>query len=144
MSWIKGIAGEIKAVDASNSKIRQFGWLWFVVFILVQTYISYPFDGFAFNLQSLVWLLIGSLILSISYLVPLLLRPVYYAWMGLAVVLGAIVNVLIISIVFYLVITPIGFFVRLSKGEIISVKQRKADSYWMVRDSRSGDLTKQF
>lgn len=146
MSWISGIASEVKLIDTSSKKIRQFGWLWFVVLAMLQVYVLYPFDAPALTLLDFVWIVAGTILLLISYVLPSLLKPLYLIWMGLAIVLGAVVNVIIISIVFYLVITPIGWGVRLTKGDLLNVRPSKNGSYWISRsdDSFVSDLTKQF
>jgi hypothetical protein len=60
--------------------------------------------------------------------------------MGLAVVLGYFMSRIILSLVFYLVVTPIGLLLKISGKDILNQKwNTKADSYWRKRDTKPAD-----
>ena len=58
------------------------------------------------------WILSGMLALW-ALLAPLSLNPVYYWWMRFGLVLGWLSSRIVLSILFYLVFTPMGVFMRL-------------------------------
>ena len=58
------------------------------------------------------WVILGVLG-TMAVAVPAALRPVYYWWMRLALLLGRITTPLILGIAFFLVLTPMGLLMRL-------------------------------
>ena len=67
-------------------------------------------------------------------LVPSQLRPVYTTWLKVAHLLGRIVTSLILTLAFYLVITPAALIKRLLGGTPLPLKpDNEASSYWVTR-----------
>ena len=66
---------------------------------------------------------------------PIILKPVYFLWMIFAFILGWVMTRVILSIVFYIIITPIGLITRLLGEDFLNIKKIKNDSYWNNRDS---------
>jgi hypothetical protein len=66
---------------------------------------------------------------------PRILRPVYAVWMKLAFALGWINTRILLSLFFYLVMTPVGLFLRVMGKDLLDERiDRKARSYWVRRD----------
>ena len=82
------------------------------------------------------WLLWpGVPLVVLGAVLPRSLKWVYVAWMTLAMVLGAIVSTILLVLLFYLVVTPIGLIARLAGKDFLSRKlDSKASSYWILRD----------
>ncbi len=79
------------------------------------------------------WILLGLglFFLLSGLLFPRLLGPIEKAWMWLAEIIGAVMTRVILTIVFYLVLTPIGLFMRLRGRDLLKMKlDPNADSYW--------------
>jgi hypothetical protein len=112
-----------------TSDVRRFGVVAFVFFLSlfslgIWTQKTIPTFLFAF--------------LSICgfalMLFPSHLRPVYVVWLRLARFLGKVVTIIILSMAYFIVITPLGFIKRLVSGTPIVIKPDKdSSSYWMVR-----------
>ena len=65
---------------------------------------------------------------------PVILKPVYRVWMTLAVVMGFIMTRVILSVVYYLVMTPIGLAMRLfGKDPMHRRIDPEASSYWIEK-----------
>lgn len=76
--------------------------------------------------------------------VPLLVRPVYVVWMGLAFPIGWTVSHVMMLAVFFLVLTPVGLVMRLCGRDPMQRRfDGEAKSYWLPRPSR-GDLKSYF
>jgi drug/metabolite transporter (DMT)-like permease len=77
--------------------------------------------------------------------VPGQLGPVYRAWMGLAKAISKVTTPIVMSIIFFLVLTPAGFLVRLF-GHRPLTHPRGAGTYWHSRPegSRRGAMDHQF
>jgi hypothetical protein len=66
---------------------------------------------------------------------PQLLGPVRKVWMTLAAALGWVTTRVILSLLFYLVITPVGFAAKLAGKRFLDLEfERDAHSYWMRRE----------
>jgi hypothetical protein len=73
--------------------------------------------------------------MGIGLAAPKALKPVYLAWMSVATVLGFLASQLILTLFFFVVITPIGLLARLSGKDFLSLKlDRQAPSYWLRRE----------
>ena len=67
-------------------------------------------------------------------LIPSRLRPVHAAWLKIAHFLGRIFTTLILSLAYYLVITPSALIKRVFGGRPLPVKpDKRASSYWVAR-----------
>lgn len=118
------VQDEISAIDASSLKLRQFGL--FVGGILAVVGL-FMYSGDA----SSVWLFIGGALFVLGVVAPSVLRYPYYVWMALAAVLGLIVAPVILSILFYFVLTPIGLLQRLFGTDPLARRyEPDAASYW--------------
>ena len=68
-------------------------------------------------------------------------------WMVFAAILGWIMTRVILSLVFYLIITPIGLITKMIGEDFLAIKKKNSDSYWNHRDSSKElyqDYEKQF
>ena len=88
---------------------------------------------------------IAAVLLLLAAVAPALLRPVYRGWMRVGEALGWINTRILLTLVFFLVVTPIGLLMRLFGRSPIAV--RRNDSYWVDVEPHSyGDrhVEKQF
>jgi hypothetical protein len=94
------------------------------------------------------WILLSGIFFASAIIRPRILKPVYIFWMGLAFVLGWINTRLILSAIFYLVLTPIGLVIRLLGKDLLDRKMDfKAASYWKDKESgafKPADYERQF
>ena len=122
------------------SSNRSFGLLFFVVFIIV------AFWSFRGNLEEIkVW----SVGLSIIFLILGLLNskvlgPLNKIWFYFGITLGKIISPLIMGIIFFFVVTPIGILMRLFKKDILRLKKNKEKSYWIQRNKKINSMKRQF
>ena len=89
----------------------------------------------------------GGLILT-GLLVPSVLRPLQKIWMALSIVLGWVMTRVILVVLFFLVITPIGIMGKLFGKRFLAIKRDKTTrSYWNYRkpeERRREDYERQF
>jgi hypothetical protein len=77
---------------------------------------------------------IGGLLILLGILLPQFLKPLNRIWMGLAIVLGFIMTRVILTTLFYFVITPIGFLAKIFGKKFMLLKYDKsAKTYWEKR-----------
>ena len=138
------IRAEIQELDTSPRNLRKFGLVVGGVFGLLA--IWFWWRGKAFYPYVLI---LGVSLVVFGLIWPKVLKQVYVIWMSIALVLGLIVSTALLTILFYLVVTPIGLVARLTGKDFFSQKlDAKANSYWIARDRsiprRINDYEQQF
>ena len=128
-----------------NSKIkissnRNFGLVFFVVFLIVALWpLKYEEDIRLWSLAlSIIFFILGVLNSK-------LLTPLNKLWFKFGIFLGSIVSPIIMGIVYFLVVTPIGLFMRLLGKDLLKTNKVKSTStYWIKRDKKHSTMKKQF
>ncbi len=118
---------------------RGFGIVFFVVFLLISFWPS--IEG-----QSLrIWALTVSLIfLVLGLLNSKILSPFNLIWVKFGEVLGRIIAPIAMGVVYFIIITPIGLFMRLIGKDLLRTKFSKNKSYWIKREQNIGSMKRQF
>ena len=141
MSWIKEIFQEIKTLDTSSKEIRKFGVVIVIALGVIGSFIYVKFGNF--DVAGWLWG-IGILFLILGIILPSVLRPIYKIWMLLAFFIGGIVSRVILTVLFYVVLTPTGLVLRLFGKDILDKKfYKKRESYWVKKDL-SGHTKEQY
>jgi hypothetical protein len=117
---------------------RKFGWLFSAIFAIVFIYFQYHHS---------TWLAIVSLSFSgffalITIFYPSVLSPLNKAWFALSLFLGRIVSPIVLSIIFFVLITPVALVTRLFRRDILLLKQRQVSSYWIDKEPIEPDSFK--
>ena len=69
--------------------------------------------------------------------IPNTLVPLQKVWMGIAFVIGFFVSRIILTLLFFLVITPMGLFLKLIGKDILKIKfNHKLNSYWITKETK--------
>ncbi len=66
-------------------------------------------------------------------------RPGYLLWMGIAFVMGNIVSRVILAVVYFLVVTPLGLVARLVGRDRLALRARGRVSHWVDLPRERGD-----
>ena len=87
---------------------------------------SLPAPGFFLYLGG-----IGSAVGLICLLVPVVARPLYGVWYGLAACIGIVVANLLFTLLFYLLYAPLGLIMRVIGRDALSLRfKRGSATYW--------------
>ena len=125
--------------DAKISSNRSFGKVFFVVFLLIA---FYPLTNEE-NIR--IWSLIISLIfLILGLLDSKLLTPLNKLWFKFGIFLGKIISPLVMGIIFFMVVTPIGLLMKLLKKDLLNIKFNKNSSYWIKKNEPKSKMKNQF
>jgi len=129
------IISEIKAIDASPKKIRDFGITFFVVFAVIGGVLLYKGRSFGY-----AWLALSILFIVLGRWAPGSLKPFHKVWMTLALVLGFFTSRLILCILYYCILTPIGVIMRLFGKDLLDQRwDKEARSYWIKKERKTFD-----
>ena len=118
----------IPSSQPKRKELRNFGLMFGVIFTGIGLYQLY--NDTAETARMTLWVL-GGLFFITGLAVPVVLKPIFTAWMKFAFVLGWVNTRIIITLIFFLVITPIGLIMRVVKGDILSERlDKQAETYW--------------
>ena len=133
---------EIKNIPNSKKDIRSFGiTIGIILFIISGLLMYYEKEIF----QTIA--VLASALIGLGLVLPMLLKPIYFVWMVFAAILGWLMTRVILSVVFYLIMTPIGLITKLLGEDFLALRKVESDSYWNYRDSSeetSQNYEKQF
>lgn len=137
------IREDIKQLKTGHRDLRKFGLMVGGVFAAVGLLFLWRHPG-----RSPYFLWPGGMLMLLGLALPRALKWVYIAWMSLAFVLGFIMAHLILTLFFFLVITPMGLVARLMGKDFLSLKlDRAAKTYWRPRSQKpksAADYERQF
>ena len=133
----------MKRVDSDKIKIssnRSFGLLFFVVFLIVSLW-PLTHEG-----SIRIWSVIVSAVFLILGLInSRLLTPLNVLWLKFGMILGAIISPIVMGIVFFLVVTPTGFILRIMGKDLLNKKyDKEKETYWIKRNASIGTMKRQF
>lgn len=137
------IKEEIKNIKEDKSTLRKFGITVGTVLLLVGIvlYLTGKSSSVGFGGAGVLLILFGLIL-------PKILKPLNKIWMTLAVLLGWFMSRLILFILFYIVLTPLGFLLRIAGKDFLNLRiDENCDSYWEKRKktvSEKIDYERQF
>jgi len=125
--------------DVKISSNRSFGIVFFIVFLLIALY------PLIYGGEIRIWSLVVSIIfLILGLLNSKILAPFNKIWFKFGILLGKIVSPLIMGIIFFLVVTPIGLTMRLIGKDLLNLRYNKNKSYWIEKNGPKSKMKNQF
>lgn len=120
----------MKFSDIELPSNRKFGFFFSAVFALVAGYFWFKENT---QLLSVFGGLLGATLLT-TLIKPGLLMPFNKLWMGLGYVIGRIVSPIVLGIIFFVLMTPMGVIQRLFGRDELRLKPQTSTSHWKVRE----------
>ena len=112
---------------------REFGLIVGGAFLLLGAWWLYRGK---FSTLSHLALPVGALLVLFALIYPRALKFPNKAWMAMAEVMGSISSRIILTVVFFVIVTPIGFVKRLLGWDPLNQRAGSADSYWRPYSER--------
>ena len=138
------IKEEISLIKTGVKELRSFGQVVGGVFLLLWLVLWGPlpyFFGKGGNFPVLLG--IGGVLVVLGTLAPKVLKPIFIAWMSLAVVLGFFMTRVVLTLFFFLVLTPVGLFFRLIGRDALNRRiDREAKTYWIEKEYPIADRSR--
>ena len=118
---------------------KNFGIVFSIVFLIIALF---PL----INNESLrIWSLIISVVfLFLGLINSKILTPLNNIWFKFGLILGRIVSPVIMGVVFFLVVTPTAFIMRLVGKDLLNLKFNKHKSYWIEKTGPKSNMKNQF
>jgi hypothetical protein len=124
-----------KNVEKKNNII--FGILFGSFFVLIGVYSPASFQGIKIS-----FIVLGILIFIITIYKPNYFSFLNKQWVKLGAILGKFFSPIILFIIFFFIITPIGVLLKILNKDTMGLKKKK--SYWIYRKDKLQTMDKQF
>ncbi len=122
-----------------KSSSKSFGYLFFGIFLALAVWV------YVKN-QNLNYWLIGTstVFLVLTLIKSKLLDVLNDLWIKFGELLGKIIAPIVMSIVFFLIVTPIGLILKIVKKDLLKLKFNNDKSYWIEKSKTIESMDKQF
>ena len=127
----------MKNIKTSSNK--SFGIVFFIVFIIISLY---PL----LNQEDIrIWsLVIAFIFFILALLNSKILTPINKIWTRFGLFLGNFISPIVMGIIFFFVVTPIGLLMRLFGKDVLNLKKNKFSTYWIKKTDQKSRMEKQF
>jgi hypothetical protein len=132
MNIIRDIREEIQTAwkEPSGRDLNILALLFLVIPCLIGCYLAF-WKG---STNGYIWIGAGA-VLAVCRIIPPVFRAIYSVWFGFSIILGYFVSRIILTAVFWLVMTPTGFIMRVAGKDPMDRKiDPGAASYWKPRE----------
>ena len=127
-----------------NSKIKigsnkSFGIVFFTVFLIIAIW---PLlNGYEIRYWSLI---ISIVFLILGILNSKILTPLNKIWFKIGILLGNVISPIVMSIIFFLVVTPTSFIMKILGKDLLNLKKNTKNSYWIEKQNQNSKMKNQF
>ena len=127
-----------------NNKIKigsnkSFGIVFFTVFLIIAIW---PLlNGYEIRYWSLI---ISIVFLILGILNSKILTPLNKIWFKIGILLGNVISPIVMSIIFFLVVTPTSFIMKILGKDLLNLKKNTKNSYWIKKQNQNSRMKKQF
>ena len=118
---------------------RSFGIVFFIVFLLIGFY------PLIYSGEIRIW----SLVVSFTFLIlgltnSNILNPLNKIWFKFGLFLGKIISPIIMGLIFFFVVTPIGLIMKTLRKDLLNLKYSKNKTYWIEKSGPKSKMKNQF
>jgi len=126
--------------EVKTGSNKSFGIVFSIFFLIIALYPLVNGEGIR------VWSIIVSLIfLFLGLIKSKILTPLNKIWFKFGIFLGKIVSPLVMGVIFFLVVTPIGILMKILKKDLLNLKfNNNKKSYWIEKSPVKSKMKNQF
>ena len=127
-----------------NNKIKigsnkSFGIVFFTVFLIIAIW---PLlNGYEIRYWSLI---ISIVFLLLGILNSKILTPLNKIWFKFGILLGNVIAPIVMGIIFFLVVTPTSFIMKILGKDLLNLKKNTKNSYWIKKQNQNSRMKNQF
>ncbi|MGB7243396.1 MAG: SxtJ family membrane protein [Sulfitobacter sp.] len=123
--------------DVKMGSERSFGLVFCIVFLIVALW---PLmGGGAIRIWST---LVAGVFLILAFVAPNILKPLNVAWFKFGLLLNKIVSPIVMGLIYFLTVTPIGLYFRARGKDLLNQKlDPSVESYWIEVDEEYASKT---
>ena len=121
------------------SSNKSFGIVFFTVFLIIAIW---PLlNGYEIRYWSLI---ISIVFLLLGILNSKILTPLNKIWFKIGILLGNVISPIVMSIIFFLVVTPTSFIMKILGKDLLNLKKNTKNSYWITKQKQNSRMKNQF
>ena len=125
--------------NAKISSNKSFGIVFFTVFLIIAIWPLLNGNDIRY------WSLIISIVfLILGILDSKILTPLNKTWFKIGILLGNVISPIIMSIIFFLVVTPTSFIMKILGKDLLNLKKNTKNSYWIKKQNQNSRMKNQF
>lgn len=125
-----------KIVISSN---KSFGIVFSIFFLIISLYPLFKGDELRF------WALIISIIfLILGLLNSKILTPLNKLWFKFGILLGNFISPVVMGVVFFAVVTPTSFIMKVLGKDLLNLKKNNKKTYWIEKSKIKSSMKQQF
>ncbi len=118
---------------------KNFGLVFFLFFLVIS---FYPLIN---DKEIRIWsIVVAIFFLILGVLNSPILTPLNKIWYKFGIVLGKVISPLIMGIIFFLIVTPTGIFMRILKKDLLNLRYNNKSSYWILKSGPKSKMKNQF
>ena len=128
-----------KIIIGSN---KSFGIVFSIFFALIFFYFFLKYND-----VKKILLILSLLFLVLGFLNSKLLTPLNILWFKFGIFLSVVISPLIMSLIFFCVVTPIAFLAKLVKKDFLNLDKKKnikRKTYWIDKENYKNSMKDQF
>lgn len=135
MSWISDVRAKLKELDQSRRALVKYGRTMAVALLILGALVFF----FGEHRERGYWVgAVGIVFLIFSWLAPGALKLIHKGWMTFAFAIGWVMSRVILTVFFFVAITPVGLIMRLVGKNPLTARSQ-SDSYWIRREAAPRD-----
>ena len=118
---------------------RSFGIVFFFVFLIIGIFPIKNGENINYLLIaiSIIFLFLG--IINSKFLTPL-----NKIWFKFGIILGNVISPIIMGLIFFMVVTPTSFALKIFRKDILNLKKNNDKTYWIIKSKINSSLKNQF
>ena len=129
------LLNEIKNIQSDSRQLRNFGLSVGGVLLIIGIFLYWNANPNAAYLLGG-----GAALVLLGLIIPVLLLPIQKIWMTFAVIMGWVMTRVILALLYYIVLTLIGFIARMTGKQFLELKwDRSQHTYWNYRENQDFD-----
>ena len=126
-----------KNIEISSNK--SFGIVFFIFFLIIS------FWPLLNNGEIRFWaLVLSGAFIALGLLKPHLLTPLNIIWTRFGLFLGGFISPIVMGIIFFIIVTPTGFLMRIFSKDFMNLKKNNDQSYWINSNDKKSQMKDQF
>jgi len=125
--------------DVKISSNRSFGLVFGIFFLILSLYPLLNDDNL-----NLIFLIFSIIFFVLGLINSKILSPLNFAWFKFGIILGKIVSPIIMSLIFFIIVTPIGLLMKLLKKDVLDLNFNNEKTYWKKKTDSKNSMKNQF
>ncbi len=133
----KDILFEIREIKTDPKSLRRFGIILAVIILIVGLWM-WRKDYSWFGEMAVV----GFALFGLALIAPKAFLPFYYALTSVSIVIGYFVSRVLLSLIYFIFLAPIGIFARIFGKDLLKQRMdKKALTYWIPKAKNTDTQT---